>query len=125
MISNTDKRWYNLAVRVAEESLCYDRHGCVIVKSGTLLSIATNRNGSHPVSKKYLKRDIHAEQRAIQKTFSAVGATLYTARIHMFSPIGKPCGMCEELIIKAGIKRVIYCDGENLVEWKTKKSIKL
>jgi deoxycytidylate deaminase len=117
MITNKDRSWYSLALKIASESTCKSLHGCVIVKSGSVISLATNRfvNG-HPVSQKYLKRDLHAEQRALIKATNVKGATLYSARLHP-NPISIPCELCSFLIMESGISRVVAHDGQSLVKF--------
>ncbi len=116
MITNRDEAWYALALKVAADSLCSDRHGCVIVRAGSVLSLATNRAVvSHPVSNRYLKQALHAEQRAILRAHDCEGATLYSARLHV-NAISTPCAMCQTLIEEAGISRIVFHDGRKLVK---------
>jgi deoxycytidylate deaminase len=111
-----DERWFSLAVKIAGESLCTDKHGCVIVKNGRVMSLATNRLViSHPVNDKYLKRELHAEQRALMKGYNNEGATLYSARSHS-NPISAPCVMCFSLIKDAGISKIVFDNGSGLVK---------
>ena len=111
-----DQRWYTLALKIADESLCTDKHGCVIVKGGRVLSLATNRLViSHPINDKYLKRELHAEQRALMKGYNTDGSTLYSARSHK-NPISTPCIMCFSLITDAGISKIVFDDGSRLVK---------
>lgn len=121
MISKSDIRWYNLALKIADESLSNSKHGVVIIKSGTVLSVSCNRySESHPISKLYDKTSIHAEQRAISKMRgNCFGCTLYSARLHS-NPISEPCEMCERLIFNAGIKRVVFHDGNQLTNYIVK-----
>lgn len=113
-ITNRDISWYALAVKVANTSDSYDRHGCVLVKNGCVLGKATNRRViSHPVSNKFFKRDIHAEQRVILRVKHPKGSTLYSARDHK-NPSSYPCNMCEILIKYAGIKWVVFHNGTTL-----------
>jgi len=115
-----DLAWYEVAYKIAEESLCKDQHGCVIVKGGSVLALAANRDvESHPVSAQYLKRAIHAEQRAISKVYHKVleGATLYSARAH-YNYKSSPCEMCSNLINESGISKVVFHDGFSLVKVK-------
>lgn len=111
MVSQKDIGYYKQALRLAITSTCSDRHGSVIVKNGSVLSLATNRNCSNPVSKSFKKQTIHAEQRAIACSRSDLtGSTLYSARYHR-NGISTPCIMCMELIKLAGIRSVVYCNG--------------
>lgn len=117
MITSKDLRWYKLAEQIASESLCHSRHGCVIVSGGSVISLAANRFSiSHPMCKRYLKQSLHAEQRALLKAKTgAEGATLYSARLHR-NPVSMPCAMCWALMIDAGIRKVIYNNGAEIVK---------
>ena len=114
-VTSKDKAWYALALKVAGESECVDMHGCVLVRKGTVIALATNRKTTHPVSKNYLKDTLHAEQRAISKGVRTEQAKLYSARVHD-NPQSAPCIMCLALIVASGISRVIYHDGATLVK---------
>lgn len=110
---------------VAKRSTCLRRQvGAVLVKDKQIL--ATGYNGpptglAHceeigclrelqgiPSGQRHeLCRGLHAEQNAIIQAanhgVSIKGATLYTTT--------HPCVICTKMIINAGIKRVVYCDG--------------
>jgi deoxycytidylate deaminase len=107
-LTTKDHTWYTLALKLASESECKSRHGCVIVKSGKPVSVAVNRLVSHPLGEQFNKRSIHAEQRALIKSNTPLhGATLYSARDHA-NHSSEPCEMCRELIQDSGIKYVVY-----------------
>lgn len=109
--TNSDISRYLLARKIAQDSSAPDRHGCVIIRSGTVLSVATNRRViSHPVSFKWFKQDIHAEQRALLRVKNPSGATLYSARDHR-NLCSIPCNMCWTLLENAGISWVVFHDG--------------
>lgn len=88
------------------------RHSCLILKGGRILSQANNEKG-------------HAEQLALgifafpisfrfdSETRKFNGATLISFRIAPNGSIGKskPCIKCAEAIQIAGIRKVIYFDG--------------
>jgi len=114
-ITSKDRAWYALALKVASESMCADMHGCVLVRKGTVIALATNRDTTHPASNIYLKDSLHAEQRAISKGVRTYQAKLYSARYHT-NPQSAPCQMCDMMIADAGISRVIYHDGAKLVK---------
>jgi tRNA(Arg) A34 adenosine deaminase TadA len=114
MITNREIAWYNLAVKIAADSNAYDRHGCVLVRSGTVLGVATNRRViSHPISQQFNKRDIHAEQRLLSRVNDASGTTLYSARDHK-NPTSFPCIMCCGLLLNANVKWVVFHNGNTL-----------
>lgn len=114
LLSNRDNALYNLALRIAEESDCTDKHGAVIMRSGTILAVAANRFIGNPISARYLKKTIHSEQRAILRLGPGCkGSILYTARLHRNKQSG-PCSMCYQLIREAGIQSIVYHTGVEL-----------
>jgi len=121
LVSKKDMAFYKLALKISEESLCDDRHGAVIVKSGRVLALGTNmRSNGHAYSTLFFRTHMHAEQRAIGKCRAKCeGSTIYSARDYPSNPISLPCEMCMQLIIWAGIKKIIYHDGKEV------RSIKL
>lgn len=122
-ISNRDIAWYELALKIAADSDAYDKHGCVLVRSGTVLGVATNRQGlSHPISKAFNKGGLHAEQRLLYRVKNAEGAILYSARDHQ-NLISIPCWMCSTLIYKAGIKWVVFHDGSSIQRVRVHKVV--
>lgn len=56
------------------------------------------------------KFSVHAEEAAIARCGDIRGATIYVARVNNQGEIrmSAPCGMCQDLIEKAGIRKVIY-----------------
>lgn len=120
VLSNKDVRLYLLAVDYASQSQCRIKHGAVIVKSGRFIAQACNRFSTPNYTINPTLRGnkavwtLHAEQRAIiAAQTNIVGSTLYSARSGE-SLISKPCTMCSELIYEAGIRFVVYHDGETL-----------
>ena len=108
-------RMFELALKIATDSDCSDRHGSVIAKGRRVVSVATNRFVTHPISDLWLKTSVHAEQRALIRAGSrSRRATLYCARDH-FNLISMPCAMCFDLLQEAGIARVIFHDQHRVV----------
>ena len=106
-----DRRYLRMASIWAENSYCRRRQvGAIIVKNKMIISdgfngtpagfenICEDENG---VTKPYV---LHAEANAITKVArsnnSSDGSTLYVT--------ASPCLECSELIIQAGIKRVVF-----------------
>lgn len=115
-LSKRDVELYQLALRVAEDSDCSDKHGTVVVRGGAIIAVAANRFNGNPISHRWLKKTMHSEQRALQRLGRvAKGAVLYTARAHA-NPRSMPCQMCMHLIKQAGIATIVYHDGEVLVK---------
>lgn len=113
---------FNSAVKVAKLSDCRYKHGSIITRGKSILSVACNKLITHPVQKRYGDHvcSLHAEVRAVGLARTDVsGATCYSARIKAGDrslAISKPCPPCHELLVEAGIKYVIYFDGQNIVK---------
>lgn len=119
-VSRRQKSFLNLALRAAETSECIQKHGAILVRSGSVLSIGINkwRNNLAPVQDIYINGclesiSIHAEVDALSRVANANGATLYVARLRKdgSSALSKPCLNCEKKIREAGITKVIYTVG--------------
>jgi deoxycytidylate deaminase len=99
--------------------------GCVIVKSGRILSSGYNRVNQHN-SNRYRKfvDSVHAEQDAIYPLISnptvLFGASLYITRVNRNGHLlmARPCVFCMRLIRAVGIKKVFYSgpDGSIICE---------
>lgn len=128
MLSKTDLRWYEVATHVASEQGTAYRHCALIVKSGRVLAIATNKYGSSRFSRKLYNNghtnSLHAELRAIIKAGASnvIGATLYSARhsTKKACAISKPCRVCAALIEDSGIKTIVYSDGNQIIKESVK-----
>lgn len=116
-LSKRKQSFLNLALRVAEASECHQRHGAIIVRSGSVLSIGVNkwRNLMSPVQDIYAngqihEMSIHAEADALSRVPNAGGSTIYVARLRKDggAALSKPCINCEKKISDAGITKVIY-----------------
>jgi deoxycytidylate deaminase len=97
-------RYYALALKVAETSENHlQRMGAVVVRGGSILSIAPNspstKVGILTVSK-------HAEERAIHKHGSYEGATIYVARSG--GRMSQPCERCTALLVEKGFSYAVY-----------------
>lgn len=115
MLSNKELSFLELAIKTAEMSECRQRHGAVITKGGSVLSIGWNKLKNHPSvlpEKEILfHAGVHAEVDCIKKLgSSARGATIYIARINKGGEVrySEPCKNCKRAIEQAGIKKVIY-----------------
>lgn len=76
---------------------------------------ASNRYRNHPkyVSPEHIKEEcsVHAEAAVLRKAGArARGGTLYVARLSKrgVATISKPCDRCWELIVEAGVYKVVY-----------------
>lgn len=118
-LSNSQQTRLLRALKVAELSSANQRHGAVIYKGGSVLSLGVNTvPNDHLSTGEFTGRpNTHAETQAIRACSPDVdltNTTLYVARVNkngirMFS---KPCKTCQEAIDLAGIKKVIYTTPE-------------
>lgn len=112
-LSNQEKRFLNIAVKVASSSEMKKKHGAVVVKSGRVLAVGVNKFRNHPAqtAKDRIRDDcsIHAEVDALSRCEPA-GASLYVARVNNSGDIrySRPCKKCQEYIQTVGIKKVIW-----------------
>lgn len=91
-----------------------------ILANSKPISIATNLVGkTHPETSKYNPFfGMHAEFRCLKKApwGSAKNSTLYVFRWSDQAQefrLAKPCPMCMDFIIDAGVKRVMYSTNQN------------
>ena len=124
-ITGRHRRYLETARRVAEESEFPDyRHGALLVRGGSILNSAYNKNNHIGWANKFRNKDCghathHAELGAIlgmarEKT---TGATVYVARIGRTGELkmSKPCEMCQQVLAHVGVKKVYYSiDDENI-----------
>lgn len=96
--------------------------GCVIVKSGRIISSGYNSVGCHNVnSYRKCRNSVHAEQHAIQRLLGQpsllFGATLYVSRVANSGRLllARPCPFCMNLIRSVGIKKVFYSDSNGSI----------
>ena len=107
----------NLALKTALESDCRQRVGAVVVKGGSILAVATNRDYNDPAYLEEAKvRDhasICAERRALAMISddAAKGAIVYVARARRIDDdhgCSKPCERCAAVMEAAGVKRSVF-----------------
>lgn len=118
-LSNKQKKFLNLAAKIAETSELSQQHGAVIVKSGRVISVGVNKwrnkafiENEHNTPSPYSNMlSYHAEIDALNRAGTNLnGAVIYVARIntekeHKFS---RPCNNCMEAIYAAGVKKIVY-----------------
>lgn len=115
-LSRKQRSFLDFAVRMAESSDVTTRHGAVLVRGGSVLSVGVNKwkNFYPPVgistSKYNPNISIHAEVDALSRCSDARGATIYIARVNKQGDerMSRPCVDCEKILIEAGVKKVIY-----------------
>jgi len=114
-LSNSEQAYLSAARYFASKSKSNKKHGAVIVKSGRVVGTGYNKNRNHPlfVSPEHIKPHCsrHAEVEALREARdNADGAVLYVARVNKQGRDrnSKPCILCEAVIQKSNIKKVIY-----------------
>jgi len=115
-LSKNFERKVSICSELSKRSTHPNHHlGCVIVKSGRILSSGYNRVGQHNNNRfRKFADSVHAEQDAIYKLLSSpallFGASLYVFRFNKSGNLllGKPCKFCMQLIQAVGIKKVFY-----------------
>jgi tRNA(Arg) A34 adenosine deaminase TadA len=112
-----DIKFLHAAWKVASQSNHGVPMGAVIVVGNRLISTGFNINKSHPKQKVYFnpKREIHAELAVMLRCPESLlaGSTLYIVRKDKavnsrIVLLAKPCPVCYEAIVEAGIEKVVY-----------------
>jgi deoxycytidylate deaminase len=102
--------------------------GAVIANGKDILSVAHNKEKSHPLQKKYNQHRgekaeewsyLHAEVAAILKVRNKKllkGSTIYVGRTFKsgHNAIARPCPACMQAIIDHGIKEIVYTTDDGL-----------
>lgn len=118
-MSKKDQSFLDLAMRLAEDSTCGNKHGAVVVRGSRVLALGTNKFRNCPRSvvdhsvgteNKSAIFSTHAEIAALSKTKNSKGATIYIARVNnQGNPMmSRPCDACMTAIMKAGIRKICY-----------------
>lgn len=89
------------------------RHGAIIVKGGSVLSVGINKSRTHDSWINDRPRNqcsIHAEISAIRSAGNVSGATLYVCRVNKLNELrlSAPCTNCQDYIEMSGIRKVVY-----------------
>lgn len=122
--SKRNKRFVEIAKKVAEKSSYKTRHGAVLVKGGSVINFSHNCIDYCAFGNRFRKdpgpATIHAELGAILGIDKSQtnGATLYVVRLDKNGKmkLSKPCEMCYNALRFVGVKKVIYSIDENHVE---------
>ena len=104
-ISNTDRRFLAMALKVASKST-HPQHlmGAVVVKGGAVVNAASN----------LATWKSHAERRAVRPHMDMEGCTVYIIRTNR--RCSAPCEDCRNALIEAGIKCIIYYNSNNQIQ---------
>lgn len=93
----------NTLARIAKKAKHKQHHiACVLTRGGSIVSVGYNTNY------------IHAEHAAINRAWEngAVGTTALVVRFRSDGTLGmaKPCKLCTDRLMNAGVKKVMYSD---------------
>lgn len=116
-LSRRQQSFLNLAMKIAEPSECNHRHGAVIVRGGSVLSVGLNKWRNEVALVEQLHKDgrsanvsVHAEIDALSRVADPRGATIYIARVNRTGDprLSKPCGACSKALKEAGVSKIVY-----------------
>lgn len=116
-LSNKQRSFLDLAVKVAEASEVTHRHGAVVVKAGKPVSLGINKWRNRELLNTMVGYNphltVHAEVDALSRVADARGATVFVARVGKANEekFSRPCDNCTKALIAAGVKAVIYTVG--------------
>lgn len=117
-LSRSQRKFLDLAMRVAESSEGVHKHGAVVVRGGSVLSVGVNkwRNRDLPATPPDVYNPditVHAEIDALSRITDPRGVIVYVARVNRSGEekYSRPCQRCEKELINLGVKRVVYTVG--------------
>ncbi len=124
LITGRNKRYVDLAKRLALTSDQHHKHAAILVRGGSVINWSNNKNKFKQWAQRFRSprrgpATIHAEVGAVlgvarEKTN---GCDLYVVRVNHMGDLcmSKPCNMCQEILSHVGVKRVFYSiDNETL-----------
>ena len=125
-LSKRQRRFFNLAKNIAHDS-SYDklRHGAVLVKGGSVISAACNKDNFSSFGSRFRDPDAghgthHAELGCVLGISRDVtsGSDIYVCRVNKQNEfrLSKPCRMCHDIMKHVGIKRVYYTTEDGSVK---------
>tara|TARA_R110002074_G_scaffold132327_6_gene275530 strand:+ start:2096 stop:2539 length:444 start_codon:yes stop_codon:yes gene_type:complete len=125
-LSKRQRRFFNLAKNIAHDS-SYDklRHGAVLVKGGSVISAACNKDNFSSFGSRFRDPDAghgthHAELGCVLGISRDVtsGSDIYVCRVNKQNEfrLSKPCRMCHDIMKHVGIKRVYYTTDDGSVK---------
>lgn len=98
------------AREVRQFSNCSTKLGAVLEKSGRILAVASNKQGSMTNGRTTHEYSRHAETSLLLNKVSR-DASVYVYRAHQRTGeplLAKPCSRCQEWLRSAGVKKVYY-----------------
>lgn len=116
-VSVNERRYVLRAIKAAETSKHRTRVGATLVVSGRVTS-ASNRLRNPGKVAPYTEQSVHAEVRAVLRAYRAGrGGTIYVARLGSRGRLlaSHPCKRCIPFLLEAGVKRMVWWNGERWV----------
>lgn len=112
-LSNKDRSFLDLALKVSLLSSAKDKHGAVLVKGGRVLAVGTNipRNEPLCLSEEHMYNiSVHAEEAVLRQVKNSTGCVLYVARSNRAGNpmLSKPCDRCYGILVRSGVKKVFH-----------------
>lgn len=127
-LTRKQQAYLNRAAKLAQASQVRQRHGAIVVKGGSVLSLGvnsyTNDPNMFPID--YLNSEkiphsargklisVHAEVAAMRRVSpqQLKGAIVYVARVSKTGLTGNsaPCSHCTQQLLAAGVKKVIFTE---------------
>jgi tRNA(Arg) A34 adenosine deaminase TadA len=112
-------RHLNLAKKIAVTSNHKkSRHGAVLIKGGSVISVAKNSNRYSSFGQRFMPRQKnwlathHAELGCILGLDKSItkGTTIYVARVSKEGEVknSKPCELCQAVLKHVGVRKAIY-----------------
>jgi deoxycytidylate deaminase len=110
-LSRQEQSYINAAIALARTSTLPQKHGAIIVRGGSIISVGVNRRRNNP------QHDLehatyHAEEIALRGRLKKTiqGGTLYVARVSKLDipALSRPCNRCFTKLHEMGIKEIIY-----------------
>lgn len=112
-LSSNELRWLTHAVNIAQSATHSQwRVGSIIVKGGSVLGYGTNKYRNHPSRVTLDGVSYHAEEVALRRSGSVVGATVYVGRITRSGAIGLalPCSRCQDELAQHGVTTAVWTE---------------
>ena len=127
MLSNKEKRYLQIARKMANKNSHEQfSHGAVLVKGGSIISFAFNKNKVSSFASRFrdCERDgfatRHAELSCVLNLnrSQTEGAIIYCVRVGKGGTLrmSKPCDMCLKALQFTGVKKVVYSTGNGYSE---------
>lgn len=119
-VSINERGYVLRAIKAAESSVHRTRVGATLVVAGRVASASNRIRNSKEVAP-FTEQSVHAEVRAVLRGYrSGRGGDVYVARLGArgrFLP-SHPCKRCVPILREAGVKRVVWWNGET---WTSSK----